>query len=55
MKIENKMEVLEDDIANTHLSSSGKEEGSISKDAGGVGIEHRSPKFFFHQSNLLYI
>ena len=37
MKIENKMDVLEDDIANTHSSNTGKEEGSISKDVGGLG------------------
>ena len=57
MEIGTKIDVLEDDISSTDSSNLniGKEEASISKDVGGVGIEQRSPKFSFHQSNMLYI
>ena len=57
MESENKVDVLEDDIKSTDSSNLniGKEEASISKNVGGVGIEQRSPKFSFHQSNMLYI
>ena len=57
MEIGTKIDVLEDEISSTDYSNLniGKEEASISKDVGGVGIEQRSPKFSFHQSNMLYI